>query len=275
MSQNPLQQFFRQPKVFIGLPSHGVYNKPGTFHGDIEHMPVYGMTGMDEIIIKTPDALLTGESVIKVIESCCPIIKDGWDLNNLDINVVLLAIRIATYGNVMAFTQNCKHCGTENTYEIDLSTIIDYYSTLQYNNKLTLTNLSVKTRPLTYKQTTEFYLKNFQVQQQLKQLDLIEDSDLRQSTINELFRFLGILQNELLTEGIETVDTTIQSVTEREYIKEWLENCDNDIIETIRTHIQKNQESWQIPKQKAICESCQAENELIIDLDQSNFFAKA
>ena len=77
MSNNPLQQYFRQPKVFITLPSHGVYNKPGTITGSFENMPIFGMTGMDEILLKTPDALLTGESTVKVIQSCCPNIVDG------------------------------------------------------------------------------------------------------------------------------------------------------------------------------------------------------
>ena len=54
MATNPLQKYFRQPKIFIKLPSGGIFSKPGTIQGDITHMPVYGMTGMDEIIIKTP-----------------------------------------------------------------------------------------------------------------------------------------------------------------------------------------------------------------------------
>jgi len=53
MTTNPLQQFFRQPKIYVGLPSKGIFNKPNTVSGDINRMPIYGMTGMDEIILKT------------------------------------------------------------------------------------------------------------------------------------------------------------------------------------------------------------------------------
>jgi len=70
MVQNPLQQYFRQPKIWVGLPSNGVYSESGTFDGDVSNMPIFGMTGMDEIILKTPDALITGESTIKIIQSC-------------------------------------------------------------------------------------------------------------------------------------------------------------------------------------------------------------
>ena len=72
MSQNPLQQYFRQPKIYVKLPSQGMYSKPGAIAGDINGLPVYGMTGMDEIIMKTPDSLLSGESIAQVIKSCCP-----------------------------------------------------------------------------------------------------------------------------------------------------------------------------------------------------------
>jgi hypothetical protein len=53
MANNPLQQYFRQPKIFINLPSQGVYNKPGSIQGEVSNMPVFGMTGMDEILMKT------------------------------------------------------------------------------------------------------------------------------------------------------------------------------------------------------------------------------
>ena len=94
MSNNPLKQYFRQPKIFIGLPSKGVYNKENTLDGDISNMPVYGMTGMDEILMKTPDALISGESTVRIIESCCPFIKDAWELSSLDTDLVLTSIRI-------------------------------------------------------------------------------------------------------------------------------------------------------------------------------------
>ena len=70
MTQNPLQKFFRQPKIYISLPSKGIFNKLGSIQGDFSNLPVYGMTGMDEILMKTPDALLSGETTARIFESC-------------------------------------------------------------------------------------------------------------------------------------------------------------------------------------------------------------
>lgn len=275
MAQNPLQKFFRQPKIYISLPSHGIFNQEGSIQGDVENMPVFGMTGMDEIIIKTPDALLTGESTVSVIESCCPFIKNAWDLSALDTDVVLTAIRIATYGNKLSVSKKCNECGSENEYELDLNAIIEHYNTCVFDNTLVLKEMTVKIRPLSYKQSTEFSLRNFKIQQQLKQVSMMENETEKSDTVSDLFKQLGVLQNEIYTEAVESVQTNDFTVDEKMFIREWLENTDKSVIESIKSHIQKNQEVWSSPKYNVKCDSCDAESNIIVDLDLSTFFVKA
>jgi DNA-directed RNA polymerase subunit K/omega len=40
MSVNPLQNYFRQPKIYIKLPSKGMYSDPGTFTVDVDKIAV-------------------------------------------------------------------------------------------------------------------------------------------------------------------------------------------------------------------------------------------
>ena len=67
---NPLSGHFRQPAIYLKLPSRGHFypdngiDLPVT--GDI---PVYPMTVRDELTLKTPDALMNGVGVINVIKS--------------------------------------------------------------------------------------------------------------------------------------------------------------------------------------------------------------
>lgn len=275
MGQNPLQQYFRQPKVYVGLPSMGVYNKPGTIQGDASNMPIYGMTGMDEILMKTPDALMAGETTVKIIESCCPSIKDGWDVSGLDIDLLLVAIRIATYGNTLEITHVCDQCKADNEYSVELSPLIDYFSTFQYKNIIALKDLTIKLQPLTYKQTTAYSLRNFTIQQQLNQASRIENKDEQSSTIAALFLDLSKLQNEIFTDSIESVQLTSSVVTEKAYIKEWLENCDSSFFDDIKNQINQVRNSLQMPPFDVKCEHCGHETKISIDLDQSSFFAKA
>lgn len=275
MAANPLQQFFRQPKIFISLPSMGIYNDPKDFNGDLSHLPVYGMTGMDEIMVKTPDALLSGDSTVKVISSCIPAITDPWKLSSIDLDTVLTAIRIATYGNQLEIGNTCPACGTENEYEFDIATFIEYYATCKFENKVILGDLTVKLRPLSYKQSTEFSMRNFQLQQTLKQIQDVENEDDKRKQLSDLYEQLANLQNDIFVTGIESVDTGSQVVTERGFIKEWVENCDGQQLDQVRQQITKNQQTWRSPSQNTKCENCGHEQYVNITLDQSDFFVPA
>lgn len=275
MANNPLQKFFRQPKIYIKLPSMGTYSKPGVLTGDSNNMPVFGMTGMDEIIIKTPDALITGESTVKVIESCCPTISDGWEVTNLDLDLILAAIRIATYGNSITMTHTCPHCSTENEYDLELTKLIDHYNHIEFDNKAVLKDLVVKLHPLTYRQVTEFGQKNFLLRQRLSQANDIKDDDERFKEVSKMYQEFGVLQVEVYSANIESIEVGNSVVVERSFINEWLANTDKDIIEQIRKHIDKNTELWKTPPQLVKCENCGEENTLLVELDHSSFFAIA
>jgi hypothetical protein len=274
MANNPLQQYFRQPKIYISLPSKGIYNNQGTFEGDVTNLPVYGMTGMDDIIAKTPDALLSGTSTVNVIESCCSAIKDAWDLSILDTNLIFAAIKIATYGDSMNVSHHCDKCSTENEYNLDLAQVIDHYADCNYDNKIVIDSLVIKTRPLTYKQLTEFNIQNFELQQKLSQVDGLP-KDQQQAFINELWKELAATQSLLFLYSVESVETVDSVVSERGFIEEWLENCDKTITDAIKKHFDLNKKKWEMPSFPVKCSNCNAEFKLDIELDQSNFFAQA
>ena len=81
---NPLQKYFRQPKIYIKLPSNGKWYPNGSLEvTDNMEFPVYAMTARDELMFKTPDALLNGQSTVDVIQSCVPSIKNAWTYQRL------------------------------------------------------------------------------------------------------------------------------------------------------------------------------------------------
>jgi hypothetical protein len=272
MAQNPLQEYFRQPKIFVSLPSQGAYSKPGTFDGPTENLPVYGMTGMDEIIMKTPDALLSGESTVRVIESCCPTIKNAWELSNIDTDLILTAIRIATYGNSMTLTQPCQHCEVPNDYELDLTKLIDHFTTCKFDSKIVIGNLVVKLHPLNYKQVTDFGIKNFQLQQQLIQSLKIEDGVEQKKVLAEIYDGLSKLQTDVFTDSIDCIEVDNKVVTEKPYIREWLENSDKSVYDAIKNQNERNKQTWKAPTMHVNCRECGKENTVNVELDQSNFF---
>ena len=272
MNSNPLEQYFRQPKIYITLPSLGMYSPPGTFTGSVENMPIYGMTGMDEIIIKTPDALMSGESSIKVIESCCPSIKNARNISALDVNVIFAAIRIATYGNKMKVGHTCFKCNSQNDYELDLMTVIEFYSNKKYNNKVVVGDLVIKLHPISYQQSLEFNIRNFQAQQKLIQTEKLESVDEKQKYLQELWTEFAEIQHKIYKMSVESIETPTTTVEERGYIEEWLANCDTTFVDKIKGHLFELKKEWELPDYPVECNSCGEKAELKIDLDYSNFF---
>jgi len=271
---NPLQQYFRQPKIYIDLPISKLYSKPGTIQSS-EKMAVFGLTGMDEIILKTPDALLSGESVAKVIGSCCPDVSNPWELCNNDIDYVLTAIRIATYNNLIEVPHVCENCGAENQYDLDLSTFIEHFQKCQFDPKIVLRDLVIKIRPLTFKESNKFSLENFAIQKKSAQIDRVESDEERIALFQSLFEEMKQLQRKIMLESIDQIELPNVVVTEKSFINEYLDNCDIDVYDSIKKQFDANNNAWQTPKVKVKCSTCEHDDDISIEINQTTFFVGA
>lgn len=269
---NPLQKYFRQPKIYIKLPSKGLNYEQGVLAGDYNNVPIFAMTGMDEIIYKTPDALFSGEATIQVIQSCCPYITDASKIPSTDVEAFILAIRIATFGDNINIDKICANCGTENTYDIPLSNLLEHYNNITFENTLRISEeISIRIRPLKYSEMNHYSIENFKLQKTLAQLETIPQEE-QQTYINQIYKDLADLQLDLFLTSIEAVRVEEETVTDKELISQWLKNSDRDLFANIKTLFEKNREDWAAPKQKVICSNCKTESDIDIILDQSNFF---
>jgi len=270
---NPLQKYFRQPKIYISLPSRGLYYAPGSFQGDYNTVPIMAMTGLDEIVMRTPDALFNGEAAYKVIESCCPYIKDAKSIPSIDVDTILMAIKIATFGPTLRIEQTCPHCQHENEYELDLNILIEHFKTQRFVNHLDIDqNLSMKIRPLTFEQTNYFGVENFKLQKTAFQAQDIQDEDAKTNTVNQIFSDLSELQLTLLLASIESVQVDNTTVTDQTHIITWLKNMEREIFDLIKNKLEENKNNWSAPEQEVQCGNCQTASTVKPVLDQSNFF---
>ena len=109
--QNPLSAYFRAPKLYTQIPSGGKYYTPDIVEmPDTGELPVFAMTSKDEMIMKNPDALLNGEAVVQVLQSCIPNIKNARKVLSSDVDVLLIAIQGATYGDDIEVSAECPKC---------------------------------------------------------------------------------------------------------------------------------------------------------------------
>jgi len=278
---NPLQKYFRQPKLYVSLPSKGEHwSEDALEKTETNEYPIYAMTARDEIAMKTPDALLNGQATVEVIQSCVPNIKNAWAMPSIDSDALLIAIRIATYGEIMDLSIKTPVTGEEKDFQVDLRTLLDHFASVDYNNQLTVGEMSVHLRPLNYREVNETSMKTFEQQRIFKVLndDSIPESEKLQSFADSFKKLtdLTVLTLEKSIKSIETPDG--ETVDNPEWISEFVSNTDKDLYKAITDKVESEKEKFTVKPMivdatpEEIEKGVPETYEVPISFDQSTFF---
>lgn len=278
--QNPLQKYFRQPKVYITLPSKGKFYPAGSLDmPETGELPVFAMTARDELTMKTPDALLNGQATVDLINSCIPAITDPWQMPSIDMDATLIAIRIATYGDQLDIETKEPGTGEDKTFAVDLRQLLNKLVTVNYDNVIDIGDMKVTIRPLTYKEFTESSLATFEEQ---RIFNLVNDTDIEDdeklAKFNQSFKKLTDLTVSVMGKSISRIEVGDTVVTDRKHIDEFIANADKDFFKQITDHLESEKTKFSIEPIKVTSpeESIEAgappEWEIPITFDQSNFF---
>lgn len=280
IEQNPLRKYFRQPKVYITLPSRGEFYQEGVLEmTENKEFPVFAMTAKDELIIKTPDALLNGQATVDVIQSCIPNIKNAWQMPSVDLDACLVAIRIATYGENLDITTKVPVLGEDRQFTVDLRQILNKLVTPTFDSKFKIGDIDVELRPLTYKEFTETNLKTFEEQRifTLVNDDELDDSE-RLNRFGESFKKLTDLTVGMLTKSIAKLTIGDEEVTNPKFIVEFIDNVDKEFFKAVTDHLEKQRKKFAIEPIKVdsndedVAAGVPKTWEVPITFDQSNFF---
>jgi T4 bacteriophage base plate protein len=272
---NPLAKHFRQPAIYFKLPSKGQFWTEGSLEIPVTgEIPVYPMTARDEITLRTPDALLNGQGVIDVIQSCCPNIKDAWRMPSVDVDVTLIAIRIASYGPHMNINAKCPHCEEEHDYDVELSPIMDSIKMPQYSEKITAGDVKIKLRPQEYfsvNQTDQIRFEEQRIINALSDTSIPEDD--RLAAYSQHMEKIVNLNLKILTDSTEYIEGDENAiVTDRSYIEEFYNNCETKIVNDVQERLAKLLETTRIQPVDASCTSCEKDFKLPLKFDYSSFF---
>ena len=280
-NSNPLNKYFRQPSIYVSLPSGTNYPPHVVTPSKTGELGVMPMTAKDEIRFKTPDALMNGEAVVDVIQSCVPDIKDAWQIKSYDLDTILIAIRIATYGETMEISFNVPVVNENLSHTINLPSILDQIKSLKVDSDFTLKDgLKITVRPLTYKDMTSTSLHAFQHQ---KMYSAVQDSELpdeeKATKFNDAFKRLTELNSSILLKNIDSVTMTEGTViTDPIHIKEFVDNANATLIKEIETNLTnlRSQGAVKPLKLKAteeqIKKGAPASYEVPVTFDTANFF---
>lgn len=277
MNPNPLSRYFRQPAIYIRLPSDGRFYPQGTLEPTANNeYPVLPMTTMDEITYRTPDALFNGEAVASVIRSCVPNIQDPWAMPAMDLDTVLIAIRIATYGHEMDIDTQCPACQEERQYGLDLRQVMGSIQAADYITPMKHGDLEIYFQPISYRQINQNNMRQFEDQ---KMLQIIDDQNLDNDTkaqkLGEILKNITAVTIASIAQSIRTVKTPQATVDNQQHIAEWLGNCDRALFNTVRDHIIDAKQASEIKPLKLKCPACQNEYEQTYTLNMTDFFVPA
>ena len=273
MNNNPLKQYFRRPAIYLRLPSGGNFYPAGALDlPENKEIPIYPMTAIDEITSKTPDALFNGLAVTEIIKSCVPNIKDPWSVPAIDLDAILISIRAATNGNMLDVDSTCPSCNESASYNINLIGLLSKLNVGEYTDSIQLTEISVKFNPLSYKTVNRINLSQFEIEKNIRKMDSITSDEERLNYSTEMMKQLNELSMKLISESIESISTPSSIVTEKEYILDFLKNCDKNSFNTLKNHAVKLRESAQLKPLPVKCIHCEHEYDQTLTLNVSDFF---
>lgn len=277
MTNNPLQRYFRQPAIYITLPSKGkFYQKDALTLPPSGELAVYPMTAMDEIQARTPDALFNGTSIVTIVSSCMPDIHDPWGIPSVDLNAILAAIRLASYGEEMDVSTTCPSCNERTDMSVDLRQVMDSIGSPDYDTPLQLGDLTLYFGPSTYKQQTETALEQFESQKTIEMVNQMEMPDEeRAKHQGTAFRKIADVLLSTIARSIRAVKSPDAMVTDYDQIYEFLRNCPKAVWEQIRDKSIELREASEIKPLSVKCPHCEHEYEQSFTLNMSNFFETA
>lgn len=277
---NPLQQYFRQPSLYLKLPTLGKWYKNKEVTGsDDSEIPIFGLSAIDDVMLNTPDAMLNGRALETVIKNCAPDVKNVKKLMVPDIEAIFLGIKIATTGGKYDLDRICPKCGHENTFEVSCDNLLQALTYVEDSDSIVNINneLEVRIKPYTLEMRQSFIHKQFDedrmlksIDSQNKDLDDFQKSDILGKSVENLTR----ITFNLVAKSIESVKLIKQGieVDDEQNIAEWLVNIPKLQADIVINAVNKLNEVGVNKKVAATCEKCNHSWEDTLNFDPTSFF---
>lgn len=261
---NPLlKKIQRIPGETFKLPSRGIFYKNGELDEDVVdgEVVIFPMTGYDELLFKSPDALFQGTAIENVIKRCVPAIKAPLALSANDIDFILTCIRKVTYGENITikfncYSEKCKDKNVEREYDVSLLKFIAQSKQITQAeiDKLTfvLGDLyTVKLRPA-------------------RMIDLIGIYQNNIPEYEDKFEAQYTNHVKVLVSIIESVD----DVEDKDNIIEWINALPANMADNLLKQIH-NLNNWGVEfKYSITCKDCKKAMEVTTPMNPLHFFMK-
>jgi hypothetical protein len=255
---NPLLERVSIPGESFKLPSGGLFYKDeldsSVKNGEIYVRP---MTAVEELVLKSPDKLLSGEAIPEIFHKCIVDVKDPDNLLAKDVDFLLMCLRLVSYGPTIDVPakHDCENA-EDHTYEIELrpllqsSKLIDPTTLKTFELKLDNGQV-IALHPPRYMSTVKLY----------QTFSMDNDEDLSSED-------MGLRLLESVSDMISSVD----GHEDTKDIAEWLQHIRAGDVQLIAEKISELSD-WGInPQIEVECRDCKKKMEVVVPINPISFF---
>lgn len=275
---NPLTKYFRVPGVHVKLPTHGAFMPAGAIEFTMnEEVAVYPMRAADELLLKSPDALMNGYAIEKLIESCVPAIKTPRLISSPDLDVILMAIRAATIGEIITLKPTCPKCNAENEIHRNLGFLITNMTFVDAENTVRLSDeVVVYVRPHNLANATKLGIASFEEARKVQALDVNNADEAQRATqISRSMERLTGLNSDTVSDCIIKVAIPEGEVGDKRLIREFIGNISKAWTDKISSKLEEINKLGISKNFDVQCTMCQHEWKTDIEFNPSTFFDSA
>ena len=242
MSHNPLMAYQPHPRVFIQLPSQGLYYHNGEIDKTDSEIGVRAMSAKDEMMLSNPDALMNGRAVSTVIANCVPQILKPLDLVVADIEALLLAIKLASGTETYEVGATCPQCKSKGVFERDIEYLV--HQSMSVHSEIVKipldSGLIVHLRPNSWDSHTKIQNIAFQ-QHKLSSIALTDEysDDEKKEFFSQIVQDMMELNMQLMVDCILGIETPEGIIDNPEFIREYIETLSKATLQQITQEVEK------------------------------------
>jgi hypothetical protein len=141
-----------------------------------------------------------------------------------------------------------------------------------YDSKLKINDLQIKFKPMTYAEMNEAALANFEVQKTFADIEKIQDEKQKIAATQTAIKSITDITMQLISKSIEHIQTPTSIVNDKNYIYDFLRNCDANMYEKIRDYNTNLKASTELKPLNIQCAGCSHEYKQPFTLNASDFF---